>query len=103
MTIDTPLNFLDCFKDLKDPRSSRNRLYTMSEILLTTLCACICGAEGWQDVEDFGKIKLDELRVYLPYKNGIPSDDTFRRFFRALDPDVFQELFRSWIQQLQPA
>ena len=56
MTIDTPLNFLDCFKDLKDPRSSRNRLYTMSEILLTTLCACICGAEGWQDVEDFGKM-----------------------------------------------
>lgn len=96
------ISFLDFFKDLKDPRSSRNRMYTMSEILLTTLCAAICGAEGWQDVEDFGKAKKDYLSKVLLYKNGIPSDDTFRRFFRALNPDQFQDLFRSWMQNLQP-
>ena len=79
------LSFLDHFKDLEDPRSERNRDYTMSEILLVTLCAAICGAEGWQDVEDFGKAKIDYLRQFLPYKNGIPSDDTYRRFFRAID------------------
>jgi hypothetical protein len=66
------------------------------------LCAAICGAEGWQDVEDFGNAKLDYLRQYLPHKNGIPSDDTFRRFFRALDPDKFQGLFRVWVKSLQP-
>ena len=100
MNIDT--SFLDFFKDLKDPRSARNRMYTMSEILLTTLCAAICGAEGWQDVEDFGNAKKDYLSKILFYKNGIPSDDTFRRFFRALNPDQFQELFRLWMQNLQP-
>lgn len=92
--------FLDFFISLDDPRSTRNRLYTMSEILLCTLSAAICGAEGWQDVEDFGKAKIDYLRQFLPYKNGIPSDDTFRRFYRALDPEHFQELFRSWIKSL---
>jgi predicted transposase YbfD/YdcC len=92
--------FLDFFSSLDDPRSTRNRLYTMSEILLCTLSAAICGAEGWQDVEDFGKAKIDYLRQYLPYKNGIPSDDTVRRFYRALDPEHFQELFRSWIKSL---
>lgn len=92
--------FLDFFNSLDDPRSNRNRLYTMSEILLCTLSAAICGAEGWQDVEDFGKAKIDYLRQLLPYKNGIPSDDTFRRFYRALDPEHFQELFRSWIKSL---
>lgn len=75
----------------------------MAEILLVTLCAAICGAEGWQDVADFGKIKLDELRSFLPFKNGIPSDDTFRRFFRALDPTVFQERFRTWIKNIHPS
>ena len=40
------------------------------------------------------------LSQFLPYKNGIPSDDTFRRFYRALDPEHFQELFRSWIKSL---
>ena len=38
-------SFLDFFEGLEDPRSQRNRLYTMSEILLVTLCAAICGAE----------------------------------------------------------
>lgn len=94
-------SFLDFFKGLEDPRSRRNRLYTMSEILLTTLSAAICGAEGWQDVEDFGELKLDYLRQILPYKNGIPSDDTFRRFFRSIDPNAFQALFRDWVKSLQ--
>lgn len=92
--------FLDYFKDLKDPRSTRNRLYSMSEILLITLGAAICGAEGWEDVEIFGKAKIEFLKQYLPYKSGIPSDDTFRRFFRAIDPEMFQELFRNWIKSL---
>jgi len=98
----TELSFLDVFGSLEDPRSSRNRLYTMSELLLTCLCAAVCGAEGWQDVEDFGHAKIDYLRSILPFSNGIPSDDTFRRFFRALDPSAFQELFVEWVRQLQP-
>jgi predicted transposase YbfD/YdcC len=73
----------------------------MSEILLTALSAAICGAEGWQDVEDFGKMKKDYLKRLLPYKNGIPSDDTFRRFFRGLDVEQFKELFRKWVQTIQ--
>jgi predicted transposase YbfD/YdcC len=96
------IGFLDIFQGLDDPRSVRNRLYPMSEILLTALCSAICGAEGWQDVEDFGKAKLGYLRQFLPFKNGIPSDDTYRRFFRGLDPEQFQTLFRQWIKNIQP-
>lgn len=101
MGTEIEVSFLDHFKDIEDPRSERNRDYTMSEILLVTLCAVISGAEGWQDVEDFGKAKIDYLRQFLPYKNGIPSDDTYRRFFRAIDPKKFQELFRTWVESLQ--
>jgi hypothetical protein len=64
----------------------------MPEILLLTLCSVICGAESWIDIEDFGYAKLHFLRRYLPYENGIPSDDTFRRFFRAIDTQHFQQL-----------
>lgn len=94
--------FIDCFESLSDPRSNRNQLYSVSEILLTTLCACICGAEGWQDVEDYGNAQVDILKIILPYTNGVPSDDIFRRFFRALDPQEFQELFQSWVRKIQP-
>lgn len=94
--------FLDFFKELEDPRSTRNHKHRMGEILLTTLCAAVCGAEGWQDVEDFGKAKADYLRHFFPFKHGIPSDDRFRRFFRALNPEQFQHLFRNWVRSFQP-
>lgn len=98
----TPLdtNFLDDFSEIKDPRLERNQLYTVSEILLVTLLAVICGAEGWQDVENYGKSKINYLRCYLDYPNGVPSDDTVRRFFRAIDPDHFKEIFSRWVECL---
>jgi len=91
-------NFLDHFEKIEDPRLQRNQLYTVAEILLVTLLAVICGAEGWQDVENYGKSKIDYLRCYFPYENGIPSDDTVRRFFRAINPDYFKEIFAKWVQ-----
>jgi len=90
--------FLDIFGQLDDPRIERHQLHPMPEILLLTLGAVICGSEGWNDIELFGWAKLDWLRRYLAYQNGIPSDDTLRRFFRAIDSNQFQRLFLQWIQ-----
>jgi hypothetical protein len=92
--------FLDYFEGLEDPRINRQKLHPMNEILLLALCGIICGCDGWIDIEAFGKAKQDFLRKYLPYENGIPSDDTLRRFFRALDPAQFQERFMEWAKQL---
>jgi hypothetical protein len=41
--------FLDFFADLEDPRIDRHKLYSIDEILLTTLCAYICDAKSWED------------------------------------------------------
>ena len=92
------MDFLDVFGQLDDPRIERKKLHPMPEILLLTLCAVICGAESWDDIETFGESKVEFLRRYLPYEHGIPSDDTLRRFFRAIDPKQFQRLFVEWIR-----
>ncbi len=92
--------FLDHFSDLEDPRIDRRKLYTVSEILLLTLCAVIAGCDGWADIEAYGKAKAPFLRRYLSYDNGTPSDDTLRRFFRALDPNSFRQRFIAWAQTL---
>jgi predicted transposase YbfD/YdcC len=94
------LGFLDYFKELEDPRCEANKLYSVDELLLLTLCAVICGADGWADVELFGESKLMFLRGFLPYANGIPSDDTVRRFFRAIDGQAFAGMFIQWAQSL---
>jgi predicted transposase YbfD/YdcC len=96
-------SFLDSFEKINDIRSERNKLYSVVEILLVTLLAVICGAEGWQDVENYGKSKIDYLKTYFDFTNGIPSDDTFRRFFRSIDPELFQNIFREWVQNLVKA
>lgn len=96
----TELSFLDYFEELEDPRVERTKFYPVDEILLTTLCAVICGSEGWSDVELFGKYKADFLKEYLPFEHGIPSDDTFRRFFRSIDSKVFQDCFIRWVGSL---
>jgi predicted transposase YbfD/YdcC len=93
-------NFIDNFEHIEDPRSTRNQLYNIGEILLVTLCAVLCGAEGWKDIEDYGKSKLSYLRKYFDFTHGTPSDDTFRRFFRAINPDAFASLFRAWVEGL---
>jgi predicted transposase YbfD/YdcC len=102
MKEDTPLetNFLDSFEVIEDPRLERNCWHSLSEILLVTFLAVICGAEGWQDVENYGKAKIDYLRQYLDYQNGIPSDDTIRRFFRAINPEHFQQIFCTWVNSI---
>lgn len=94
------VDFLDHFERVNDERATRNRLYSVDEILLIALAAVICGAEGWQDIENFGKSKLNYLRKFFDFKHGAPSDDTFRRFFRVLDPNIFKGLFREWVETL---
>lgn len=93
-------SFMDTFEAIDDPRAPRNQLYTLFEILLVTFLGVICGAEGWKDIENYGKSKINYLRRYCEFKNGIPSDDTFRRFFRSINVEQFKQLFHEWVQSL---
>ncbi len=95
------LGFIDFFKKVPDHRLDRKKLYPVEEILLLAFCGMIAGCDSWNDLELFGETKIDYLRGYLPYKNGIPSDDTLRRFFRALDPETFERCFVEWVQSFQ--
>lgn len=92
--------FEDFAYQIDDPRIERNKLHGLVEILFLTLVAVICGAEGWRDIERFGKAKIVFLRHIFPYTHGIPSDDTLRRFFRRLDPKGFQAFFAQWVKTI---
>lgn len=47
-----------------------------------------------------GKSKEAWLRTFLELPNGIPSHDTFGRFFALLNPVAFQQCFIDWVQAL---
>lgn len=85
------------FGDLKDPRMDRTKLHKLLDILVITICAVIAGADNWEDVEEFGKARIEWFQTFLELANGIPSHDTFTRVFARLDPEQFQACFLSWM------
>ncbi|WP_032295788.1 ISAs1 family transposase, partial [Escherichia coli] len=44
---------------IPDYRQAWKVEHKLSDILLLTICAVISGAEGWEDIEDFGETHLD--------------------------------------------
>jgi predicted transposase YbfD/YdcC len=103
MTADPELSIAHHFADLTDPRIDRSRLHDLLDIIAIAICAVVAGADSWDDIEDFGKVKHAWLKTFLGLPNGIPSHDTFRRLFERLDPDQFQKGFLRWIEALHEA
>lgn len=94
------LSLLEHFADLPDPRIDRTKRHLLLDIVVLSICAVIAGAEGWEDIEEFGKQKHEWLKRFLRLPNGIPSHDTINRVFRMLKPEQFQECFLRWIDTL---
>ncbi len=89
------------FGDLEDPRVDRVKRHELLDIIVITLCAVVCGADNWVEIEEFGKAKRDWFAGFLRLPNGIPSHDTFGRVFGLLDPERFAECFTAWVDQVR--
>ena len=85
------------FSRVTDPRVDRTKEHKLIDLITIAICAVICGAEGWTDIENFGNSKLSWLRTFLELPNGIPSHDTFGRVFSMLDAQQFQLAFYDWV------
>ena len=96
-----PLAIGAYFAAVKDPRVERTRDHTLLDIIVIAIAACICGADGWAAVEEFGRSRRAWLESFLDVPNGIPSHDTFGRVFARIDPAQFQQGFMAWVQAIQ--
>jgi predicted transposase YbfD/YdcC len=85
------------FIKVSDPRKDRTKDHKLIEIIAIAICAIICGAEGWTDMEIFGNSKVVWLKTFLELPNGIPSHDTFGRVFGMIDAQQFQLAFWEWV------
>lgn len=93
--------FIECFRDIKDPRIDRTKLHNFLDIIALGILGVMAGAQGFEEIEDFGKAHKEWLKQYLGLENGIPSHDTISRVYQALNPQVFQKAFLNWITKIK--
>jgi predicted transposase YbfD/YdcC len=100
-----PSAFQDHFATLTDPRdpTAPNSRHLLMDILVIAVCAVISGAEGWEDIEEYGKAQAVWFADLLDLPHGIPGHDTFRRVLSQLDPEELTRCFIAWTQALREA
>src|SRR6266511_1802975 len=79
----------------RGPQAPHSRHLLMA-LLLRAVCAVMCGAEGWEDLEAYGKAHAEggaDLRD-LPY--GLPGHATLRRVVSQLAPEALTRCGIAW-------
>lgn len=95
--------FLMYFSELEDPRRTDkgNFQHRLSDILLLTISAMLCGVDDWPSVITFGENQLGWLRKFGSFTKGLPSQDTLERVFSAINPKYFNKCFMSWVESIR--
>ena len=91
-------DLLSHFSIIQDYRQTGKIEHKLTDILLLVICAVIAGADGWEEIEDFGHDRLTWLQEYADFDNGIPSHDTLARVMSLINPQQFQRCFADWMQ-----
>lgn len=94
------VSIIKCFSDLSDPRILKKTDHKLIDIVVIAICAVICGADKWTQLEEYGKTNHKWFKKFLDLPNGIPSHDTFRRIFCIVSASNFQKCFHVWIQEV---
>jgi predicted transposase YbfD/YdcC len=100
-----PSSFHDHFATLTDPRCPHapHSRHLLMDILVIAVCAVMGGAEGWEDIEEYGKAQAEWFADLLDLPHGIPGHDTFRRVLSRLDPEELTQCFIAWTHALSEA
>jgi predicted transposase YbfD/YdcC len=88
------------FAGLDVPQLDNGTLHDFVEILVIAMAAVLSDCDTVEDIAYWAYKKEDWLRQFLPLKNGVPSEKTFLRIFRALDPKQFEVAFRRWVAEV---
>lgn len=93
----------EMLSDVDDPRQPSNGTrHDFIEMLFMTISAVVSDCDTIEDVAAWSRAHIGWLRQFLRLENGIPSEDTFLRVFRLLDPKQFEACFRRWAGSLIP-
>ena len=85
---------------IRDPCQAGKVVHRLSDIVMLSIYATVGGAEGWLDIEEFGRTHEEWLRDQGMFRNAIPVDDTIARVMSMLSPKAFQTAFIAWMEEV---
>jgi predicted transposase YbfD/YdcC len=94
------ITLLERMVTLSDTRVIGRCDHDLVDIVVLSLCAVMCGADGWDDIEAWGKEKEEWLRQYLKLRNGIAGHDTIRRVFEIISSQELEARFVEWAEEM---
>jgi predicted transposase YbfD/YdcC len=98
--VDTLISLAGAFLCIHDPRIDRTKKHNLVDIIMITLCALICGMDGWEEIEIFAEEKEDWFKKFLELPHGIPSHDTMYRVFSRISPKELSNALNNWTSGL---
>lgn len=92
------LDLMSALQQVADPRWPGNGTrHDFQEILVMAVCAVLSDCDTVEDIAEWAAVKEPWLHRFLVLPNGVPSQDTFLRIFRLIDPKQFEAAFRRWV------
>ena len=75
----TPASITKFFARLPDPRRRRTRVaHPLVNLVVMSLCGVIAGADTWEEIARFARMRRAWLAKFLDLRAGIPSPDPIR-------------------------
>ena len=72
------IGIIDLCKQIEDPRMNRKKVHKMETIIYISIAAVICGAQSWNEIEEFGNAKIAFFKSRIPgcllYTSPSPRD-----------------------------
>jgi predicted transposase YbfD/YdcC len=97
------MSLFDHLSLVEDTRSHINQRHNLVDVLFLILSAVASGQDGWAEIQQFGELKLEWLRKFRPFANGIPRRHTIARILKAVGPENLQLCLFSWINDIRTA
>lgn len=92
------LRIADPFGDLGDPRVERTKRHRLLDLLTSTLCGVLGGAENRVEIADWADAKRAWLTEWRGLQHGVPAPAPLGRVFDRLDPVQCESGFLRWVQ-----
>lgn len=94
------MEIFSLFTTIHNPKT-HSKEYLFLDLVFLIMSAVISGAKTWKEIQLFGECRLEWLRQYRPFSQGIPDDKTLASLVTYLNPRMFNEIFINLLNDIR--